>query len=149
MVVTRSGKNTTIYNARVHECGHMCSSSMVYCCTCNDIRPVQEKYVAHNKPYLSQGSYVSRSHYYCPVCKQKPSPVKIDFSKMKPRPISAPIIFHPTTEYKLAEVEKKLAETEKKLAEMEKVLAEKNEAIGRIVERLSNPFKSAISRPNF
>jgi hypothetical protein len=61
---------------------------------------------------------------------------------MKPKPISAPIIFHPTTEYKLAE-------TEKKLAEMEKVLAEKNEAIGRIVERLSNPFKSAMSRPNF
>jgi uncharacterized coiled-coil protein SlyX len=118
---------------------------MTYCCACNDIRPIQEKYVAHNKSYLSQGSYVSRSHYYCPVCKQKPSPVKIDFSK----PISEPIIFHPTTEYKLAEAEKKLAETEKKLAEMEKVLAEKNEAIGRIVERLSNPFKSAISRPNF
>jgi uncharacterized coiled-coil protein SlyX len=78
-----------------------------------------------------------------------PPPVKIDFSKMKLRPISEPIIFHPTTEYKLAEAEKKLAETEKKLAETEKVLAEKNEAIGRIVERLSNPFKSAISRPNF
>jgi hypothetical protein len=115
---------------------------MVYCCSCNDIRPVQATYIAHNKSYLSQGSYVSRNHYYCPTCKQKSPPVKIDFSKMKPKPISAPIIFHPTTEYKLAEAEKKLAE-------MEKVLAEKNEAIGRIVERLSNPFKSAISRPNF
>ena len=130
MVVTRSGKNTSIYNACVHECGHMCSSSMTHCCACNDIRPMQATYIAHNKSYLLQGSYVSRSHYYCPTC------------KMAPKPISAPITFQQTLEYKLAEAEKKLAETEK-------VLAEKNEAIGRIVERLSNPFKSAISRPNF
>jgi uncharacterized coiled-coil protein SlyX len=75
--------------------------------------------------------------------------VKIDFSKIKSKPISPPITFQQTLEYKLAEAEKKLAETEKKLAETEKVLAEKNEAIRRIVERLSNPFKSAISRPNF
>ena len=149
MVVTRSGKNTNVYESRVHECGHKCCSSMVYCCSCNDIRPVQATYIAHNKSYLSQGSYVSRNHYYCPTCKLAPTPVKIDFSKMKPKPISAPITFQQTLEYKLAETEKKLAETEKKLAETEKVLAEKNEAIGRIVERLSNPFKSAISRPNF
>jgi hypothetical protein len=116
---------------------------MTYCCACNDIRPMQATYIAHNKSYLSQGSYVSRNHYYCPTCKLAPTPpVKIDFSKMKPKPISAPITFQQTLEYKLAETEKKLAETEK-------VLAEKNEAIGRIVERLSNPFKSAISRPNF
>lgn len=52
MVVTRSGKNTNIYEARVHECGHMCGSTMVYCCACNDIRPK------------------SRSHYYyCQACK--------------------------------------------------------------------------------
>jgi len=149
MVVTRSGKSTNIYEARVHECGHKCCSSMVYCCSCNDIRPVQATYIAHNKSYLSQGSYVSRNYYYCPACKMAPSPVKIDFSKMKPKPVSDPALFQQTTEYKLAETEKKLAETEKKLAETEKVLAEKNEAIGRIVERLSNPFKSAISRPNF
>ena len=157
MVVTRSGKSTNIYEARVHECGHKCCSSMVYCCSCNDIRPMQATYIAHNKSYLSQGSYVSRNHYYCPTCKLELSPpVKIDFSKMKPKPVSAPIVFHPTTEEKLAETEKKLAETEKKLAETEEKLAETeeklaetNESIGRIVERLSNPFKSAISRPNF
>jgi uncharacterized coiled-coil protein SlyX len=129
---------------------------MTYCCACNDIRPIQEKYVAYNKPYLSQGSYVSRSHYYCPTCKNASPPVKIDFSKMKPKPISAPIVFHPTTEEKLAETEEKLAETEKKLAETEKKLAETEEKLAetaenitRLVERLSNPFKSAISRPNF
>jgi predicted nucleotide-binding protein (sugar kinase/HSP70/actin superfamily) len=78
---------------------------------------MQATYIAHNKSYLSQGSYVSRNHYYCPTCKAKPPVVKIDFSKMKPKPISAPIVFHPTLEFKLAETEKKLAETEKKLAE--------------------------------
>jgi predicted nucleotide-binding protein (sugar kinase/HSP70/actin superfamily) len=90
---------------------------MVYCCACNDIRPHQATYIAHNKSYLSQGSHVDRNYYYCPACKMAPPPVKIDFSKMKPKPISAPIVFHPTLEYKLAEAEKKLAETEKKLAE--------------------------------
>ena len=150
MVVTRSGKNTNIYKMyMVLECGHRCESSMTYCCACNDIRPMQATYIAHNKSYLSQGSYVSRNHYYCPTCKLAPSPVKIDFSKMKPKPVSAPIVFHPTTEEKLAETEKKLAETEKKLAETEEKLAETEENITRIVERLRNPFKSAISRPNF
>jgi uncharacterized coiled-coil protein SlyX len=149
MVHLRSGKNTNVYESRVHECGHMCGSSMVYCCACNDIRPVQATYVAHNRSNLFEVSYVSRSHYYCPVCKQKPSPVKIDFSKMKRKPASDPALFQPTTEYKLAETEKKLAEAEKKLAETEKKLAETNESITCIVERLSNPFKSAISRPNF
>jgi uncharacterized coiled-coil protein SlyX len=110
---------------------------------------MQSTYVAHNKSYLSQVSRVARNYYYCPVCKMAPPPVKIDFSKIKSKPISPPSIFQKTTEQKLAEAEKKLAETEKKLAETEKVLAEKNEAIGRIVERLNNPFKSAISRPNF
>jgi len=150
MVVTRSGKNTNIYKMyKVLECGHRCESSMTYCCACNDIRPMQATYIAHNKSYLSQGSYVSRNHYYCPTCKLELSPVKIDFSKMKPKPVSEPIVFHPTTEEKLAETEKKLAETEKKLAETEEKLAETEENITRLVERLRNPFKSAISRPNF
>jgi len=157
MVVTRSGKNTNRYEVPTLVCGHKCTSWHQYCCACSDIRPIQRVYTAHNRSNLCEVSYVTRNHYYCPTCKLALTPpAKIDFSKMKPKPISAPIVFHPTTEYKLAETEKKLAETEKKLAETEKkleetekVLAEKNEAIGRIVERLSNPFKSAISRPNF
>ena len=101
-------------------------------------------------------------------------PVEIDFSKMKPKPVSAPIVFHPTLEYKLAETEKKLAETEKKLAETEKKLADEIEAnkawesvyrteieewkecyneamrtIDTLRQRIRDPFKSAISRPNF
>jgi septal ring factor EnvC (AmiA/AmiB activator) len=96
---------------------------------------------------------------------------------MKPKPISAPIIFQPTTEYKLAETEKKLAETEKKLAETEKKLAEEQEevkalkawesmyraeikewrecydeamrTVDALRQRINDPFKSAISRPNF
>jgi hypothetical protein len=45
----------------------------------------------------------------------KPPTVKIDFSKMKPKPVSAPIVFHPTLEYKLAEAEKKLAEEQEEV----------------------------------
>ena len=149
MVVTRSGMNTNIYEPRTARCGHQCCTLLFKCCACEDTRPVQAHYVAHNRSNLFEVSYVSRSHYYCLVCKQKPSPVKIDFSKMKRKPASDPALFQPTTEYKLAETEKKLAEAEKKLAETEKKLAETNESITRIVERLSNPFKSAISRPNF
>jgi hypothetical protein len=113
MVHLRSGKNTNVYESRAHECGHMCASSMIYCCACNDIRPVQATYIAHNKSYLSQGSYVSRNHYYCPACKATappparshrqplaerppPEPVKIDFSKMKSKPASDPALFRPS-----------------------------------------------------
>ena len=123
---------------------------------------------------MSHASYVGRNHYYCPTCKAKPPTVKIDFSKMKPKPVSAPIVFHPTMEYKLAETEKKLAETEKKLAETEKKLADEIEAnkawesvyrteieewkecyneamrtVDTLRQRIRDPFKSAISRPNF
>ena len=167
MVVTRSGKNTNIYETRVHECGHTCGSSMVYCCACNDIRPHQATYLAYDQSYMSHASYVGRNHYYCPTCKAKPPTVKIDFSKMKPKPVSAPIVFHPTLEYKLAETEKKLAETEKKLAdeieankawesvyrtEIEEWKECYNEAmrtIDTLRQRIRDPFKSAISRPNF
>ena len=167
MVVTRSGKNTNKDEARVYECGHTCGSSMVYCCACNDIRPHQATYLAYDQSYMSHASYVGRNHYYCPTCKAKPPTVKIDFSKMKPKPVSAPIVFHPTVEYKLAETEKKLAETEKKLAE--EIEANKawesvyrteieewkecyNEAmrtVDTLRQRIRDPFKSAISRPNF
>jgi predicted nucleotide-binding protein (sugar kinase/HSP70/actin superfamily) len=167
MVVTRSGKNTDKHEARVHECGHTCGSSMVYCCACNDIRPHQATYIAYDQSYMSHASYVGRNHYYCPTCKAKPPTVKIDFSKMKPKPVSAPIVFHPTLEYKLAETEKKLAETEKKLAdeieankawesvyrtEIEEWKECYNEAmrtIDTLRQRIRDPFKSAISRPNF
>ena len=170
MVVTRSGKNTNKDEARIHECGHTCDSSMVYCCACNDIRPHQATYLAYDQSYMSHASYVGRNHYYCPTCKTKPPTVKIDFSKMKPKPVSAPIVFHPTLEFKLAETEKKLAEAEKKLAEeQEEVKALKawesmyrteleewrecyNEAmrtIDALRQRINDPFKSAISRPNF
>ena len=117
MVVTRSGKNTNRYEVPTLVCGHKCTSWHQYCCACSDIRPIQRVYTAHNRSNLCEVSYVTRNHYYCPTCKLAPPLVKIDFSKMKPKPVSAPIVFHPTLEFKLAETEKKLAETEKKLAE--------------------------------
>jgi hypothetical protein len=149
MVVTRSGKNTSIYNACVHECGHMCGSSMVYCCACNDIRPMQTKYIAYNKSYLSQGSYVSRNHYYCPTCKLAPSPVKIDFSKIKPKPVSDPALFQPSLKEDIEVLKKQNQELRH---EIEALTAEINNLNARnyvLTERIRDPFKSAISRPNF
>jgi hypothetical protein len=82
---------------------------MVYCCSCNDIRPVQAHYVAHNRSNLFEPAYVSRNYYYCPACKATarivrqrlaerpvPEPVKIDFSKMKRKPASDPALFRPS-----------------------------------------------------
>lgn len=165
MVVTRSGKNTSIYKACVHECGHMCGSSMVYCCACNDIRPMQATYIAHNKSYLSQGSYVNRSYYYCPTCKTAPPPVKIDFSGMKSKPASDPALFRPTPSpeqridiLKTLNAElRKMYETSENTAVglrteikfLEAELQEMNDRLKYLTERIKNPFKSAISRPNF
>ena len=168
MVVTRSGKNTNKHEARIQRCGHECSMWDEHkCCACSDQRPHQATYLAYDQSYLSHASYVGRNHHYCPPCKMKPPMVKIDFSKMKPKPVSAPIVFHPTLEYKLAETEKKLAETEKKLAdeieankawesvyrtEIEEWKECYNEAmrtIDTLRQRIRDPFKSAISRPNF
>jgi len=149
MVVTRSGKNTTIYNARVHECGHMCGSSMTYCCACNDIRPVQEKYVAYNKSYLSQGSYVSRSHYYCPTCKNASPPVKIDFSKMKPKPVSDPAMFQPSVKEDIELLKKQNQELRNEIEALHIEINNLNARNYVLTERITNPFKSAISRPNF
>jgi len=149
MVVTRSGKNTSIYNACVHECGHMCGSSMLYCCACNDIRPVQAKYIAHNKSYLSQGSYVNRNYYYCPTCKTAPPPVKIDFSGMKPKPASDPALFQLTPKEDIELLKKQNQELRD---EIEALTAEINELNTRncvLTQRIRDPFKSAISRPNF
>lgn len=104
MVVTRSGKNTNVYDSRTQRCGHECCAWQKFkCCACEDTRPMQSTYVAHNKSYLSQVSRVSRNHYYCPVCKMAPPPVKIDFSKVKSKPISLPIIFQKTTEQSVIE----------------------------------------------
>ena len=163
MVVTRSGKNTNIYQARVHECGHMCGSSMIYCCACNDIRPHQATYLAYDQSYMSHASYVGRNHYYCPTCKTKPPTVKIDFSKMKPKPVSAPIIFHPTTEYKLAEAQKRIKELEEGLEKLAIAFKNSDDQLqvwkeqyrsavninNMLCERIRDPFKSAMSRPNF
>jgi hypothetical protein len=171
MVVTRSGKNTYTYKMyMVLQCGHRCESSMVHCCACSDKRPHQATYLAYDQSYLSHASYVGRNHHYCPTCKTAPPVVKIDFSKMKPKPVSAPIVFHPTLEYKLAETEKKLAETEKKLAEQQEATKawqewesvyrteieewkecynEAMRTIDTLRQRIRDPFKSAISRPNF
>ena len=134
MVVTRSGKNTSIYNACVHECGHICSSSMIYCCACNDIRPVQEKYVAYNKSYLSQGSYVSRSHYYCPTCKNASPPVK-------PKPVSL--------EEDIELLKKQNQDLRNEIEALTAEINELNTRNGVLTERIRDPFKSAISRPNF
>jgi len=175
MVVTSSGKNTNVYESRVHECGHKCCSSMTYCCACNDIRPMQATYIAHNKSYLSQGSYVSRNHYYCPTCKLAPTPpVKIDFSKMKRKPASDPALFRPspklTPEDRVEIIKnlnrelRKMYETsentavglrteikflEAELEEMNDRLKGATESIKYLTERIRDPFKSAISRPNF
>jgi len=149
MVVTRSGKNTSIYKACVHECGHTCSSSMTYCCACNDIRPVQEKYVAHNKSYLSQGSYVSRSHYYCPTCKNASPPVKIDFSKMKPKPVSDPAMFQPSVKEDIELLKKQNQELRNEIEALHIEINNLNARNYVLTERITNPFKSAISRPNF
>ena len=151
MVVTRSGKNTNIYKMyMVLECGHRCESSMTYCCACNDIRPMQATYIAHNKSYLSQGSYVSRNHYYCPTCKLAPTPpVKIDFSKMKPKPVSDPAMFQPSLKEDIEVLKKQNQELRD---EIEALTAEINNLNARnyvLTERNRNPFKSAISRPNF
>jgi len=149
MVVTRSGKNTTIYKACVHECGHMCGSSMVYCCACNDIRPMQTKYIAHNKSYLSQGSYVNRNYYYCPTCKTAPPPVNIDFSGMKPKPASDPALFQPSPKEDIEMLKKQNQELRD---EIEALTAELNELNTRncvLTQRIRDPFKSAMSRPNF
>jgi hypothetical protein len=171
MVVTRSGKNTNKHEARMQRCGHECSMWDEHkCCACSDKRPHQATYIAYDQSYLSQASYVGRNHHYCPPCKLKAPPVKIDFSRMKPKPVSDPALFQPTTEQKLAETEKKLAETEKKLAkEQEEVKAlkawesmyraeikewrecydEAMRTIDTLRQRINDPFKSAISRPNF
>jgi hypothetical protein len=163
MVVTRSGKNTNRYEVPTLVCGHKCTSWHQYCCACSDIRPIQRVYTAHNRSNLCEVSYVSRSHYYCPTCKLAPPPVKIDFSKMKPKPISAPIIFHPTTEYKLAEAEKRIKELEDGLEKLAIAFKNSDDQLqvwkeqyrsavninNLLCERIRNPFKSAISRPNF
>lgn len=150
MVVTRSGKNTNIYKMyMVLECGHRCESSMTYCCACNDIRPMQATYIAHNKSYLSQGSYVSRNHYYCPTCKTAPPPVKIDFSKMKPKPVSAPIVFQPSLKEDVEMLKKQNQELRDEIEALTAEINELNTRNGVLTQRLRDPFKSAISRPNF
>jgi hypothetical protein len=122
---------------------------MTYCCACNDIRPVQEKYVAYNKSYLSQGSYVSRSHYYCPTCKNASPPVKIDFSKMKPKPVSDPAMFQPSVKEDIELLKKQNQELRNEIEALHIEINNLNARNYVLTERITNPFKSAISRPNF
>jgi hypothetical protein len=82
---------------------------------------------------------------------------------MKPKPISAPIIFHPTTEYKLAEAEKRIKELEEGLEKLAIAFKNSDDQLqvwkeqyrsavninNMLCERIRDPFKSAISRPNF
>jgi hypothetical protein len=203
MVVTRSGKNTNRYEAPTLVCGHKCSNWHQYCCYCSDIRPVQRVYMAHNRSNLFEVSYVPRNYYYCPVCKLSPPPVKTETQE-----VSVPVVFHPTTEYKLAEAEKRIKYLEARLNDNKVTIeilnasnlkglqhAEEVKKLNRAIENLSlmvekhsnqavywydqckaaedcnndlharidelnkrncslterirDPFKSAISRPNF
>lgn len=110
MVVTRSGKNTNVYESRTQRCGHQCSTIAKFkCCVCEDTRPFQAHYVAEKRPNMFESAYVSRTYYYCPTCKTTarshrqplaerppPEPVKIDFSKMKRKPASDPALFRPS-----------------------------------------------------
>jgi len=149
MVVTRSGKNTNRYEVPTLVCGHKCSSWHQYCCACSDIRPIQRVYTAHNRSNLCEVSYVTRSHYYCPACKLAPPPVKIDFSKMKPKPVSDPAMFRPSLKEDIEVLKKQNQELRD---EIEALTAEINNLNARnyvLTERIRDPFKSAMSRPNF
>ena len=161
MVVTRSGKNTNKDEARMQRCGHECSMWDEHkCCACSDKRPHQATYLAYDQSYMSHASYVGRNHHYCPPCKMKAPTVKIDFSKMKKKPVSAPIVFQPTVEQKLAETEKKLADEieankawesvyRTEIEEWKECYNEAMRTIDTLRQRIRDPFKSAISRPNF
>jgi uncharacterized coiled-coil protein SlyX len=152
--------------------------------------------MAHNRSNLFEVSYVPRNYYYCPVCKLSPPPVKTETQE-----VSVPVVFHPTTEYKLAEAEKRIKYLEARLNDNKVTIeilnasnlkglqhAEEVKKLNRVIEKHSNqavywydqckvaedcnndlharidelnkrncslterirdPFKSAISRPNF
>ena len=78
-----------------------------------------------------------------------PSPVKIDFSKMKPKPVSDPALFQPSVKEDIEVLKKQNQELRD---EIEALTAEINNLNARnyvLTERIRDPFKSAMSRPNF
>ena len=55
-------------------CNHPCEcTSLNGCCACNDKRPKELYYVAHNKSTLEDFTIVNRSYYYCRLCKNSHS----------------------------------------------------------------------------
>lgn len=54
-------------------CGHLnCklwNANTLGCCKCQDKRPVMPRHIAHNNSYMIDITYVGRSYYYCPACK--------------------------------------------------------------------------------
>jgi hypothetical protein len=127
----------------------MCGSWHQYCCACSDIRPIQRVYTAHNRSNLCEVSYVTRNHYYCPTCKLTPSPVKIDFSKMKPKPVSDPAMFQPSLKEDIEVLKKQNQELRDEIEALTAEINELNTRNGVLTQRLRDPFKSAMSRPNF
>jgi hypothetical protein len=92
---------------------------------------------------------VSRSHYYCPTCKNASPPVKIDFSKMKPKPVSDPAMFQPSVKEDIELLKKQNQELRNEIEALTAEINELNTRNGVLTERIRDPFKSAISRPNF
>ena len=89
------------------------------CCACADKRPHEATYIAYNNPNLQEVSFVKRNHYYCPGCKNI-QPLKIDLSKLKNKPVSAPFVFPKSNEQKLLEAEAEIAALKDKLVKQEK-----------------------------
>lgn len=64
-------------------CEHPCEcTSLNGCCACNDKRPKELYYVAHNKSTLEDFTIVNRSYYYCRLCKNSHSNDMVDLSSM-------------------------------------------------------------------
>lgn len=64
-------------------CDHPCEcTSLNGCCACNDKRPKELYYVAHNKSTLEDFTIVNRSYYYCRLCKNSHSNDIADLSSM-------------------------------------------------------------------
>lgn len=64
-------------------CNHPCEcTSLNGCCACNDKRPKELYYVAHNKSTLEDFTIVNRSYYYCRLCKNSHSNDMADTSSL-------------------------------------------------------------------
>lgn len=88
----------------------------------------------------------------------RPQPSKnvaiIDFSKMKPRPVSHSFVYPKSTEQKLAEALAEIEALKEKNTSLEEDVEywkeQHHSALERsntLRERIANPFKSAIGRP--